>query len=170
MIMSHRAQKFSENFLTLLGVTRGTFVKHDDRCCMKRRYMLIVAGLLIVAIAYYASTGRARAERTVKRLLLNPDLQVETAEMIEGGREPVYAGIVRYDETKAASFCESLGLYELGPEYHNVLQSMAHVFEHNFSQATNTPVKIYAGTLKHAPFATQAVIEANRIYFVFSRY
>jgi len=141
---------------------------------MKKRTFLIVLIVLALAVASYQLTTPIRMKGVVRRLLRSPQLEVEVATKLVGGFEPTYAAIVVYDTAKAPEFCRSLNLYELHSEDRdrrlNLLKSMPKAFPGKFMDATNQHLQMYVGTLKHAPFATDAVIGNDRIYFIFSRY
>jgi hypothetical protein len=138
---------------------------------MKKRIFLIVLIAVAVAVAGYELTTPIRMKGVVRRLLRSPDVKVEVATKLAGGREPVYGAIIVCDEAKGPELCASVGLRKLVDEKNwQFVEGMEQTFPGKFLDATNQDVQIYVGILKHAPFATHAVVGKHRTYFVFERY
>jgi hypothetical protein len=140
---------------------------------MKRRELLVVGSVLVVTIAVSITIKSSQPERVVRKLLAAPEIKIEAARKLAGGREPVYGAIVTYEQARASNFCRSLGLFEVTEDDRrkDTLRETQRAFRSTFSEPTNQLPIVHIGTLTNAPaFHTTALIGRDRIYFVFSRY
>jgi hypothetical protein len=140
---------------------------------MNKRSISVVGIILLLVSVSYIWTAQHRDETTVRKLLGgSPDLKIESAEKVTGGREPVFRGVVLLRTNGGADLCKSLGLNEVDENMRKkgILENIRATFRENFVERPSESYSTYAGTLNTLPFGAEAVLGEKRVYFLFSRF